>query len=165
MNKIYKKDKGFFLICLTDNESFDTGTSTANGEIYTITNLDLGQHDLEVYFPGNVVYESCSESIEVHNGPSLEVSVDFDERDYNPNNHTLIGYFWVTVYYETNPVVGIPLTITIDNNITINDTTDSNGEVVLENFPLSLGNHSVVVVTGSTNQFPSTTTTHTLSLT
>ena len=24
MNKIYKKDKGFFLICLTDNESFDT---------------------------------------------------------------------------------------------------------------------------------------------
>lgn len=147
-----------------DGESFDTGTSTANGEIYTISNLDSGEHTLTVYWPGNNMYASSTETIEVYNGSQLEVYVYYEATDLvNPGSHVYTGILEVDVYYGTNPVSGLPITILIGNDV-ISDTTNSSGSVVLNGLLMGEGTYSVVVNTSATNQFTATTTTTTVTV-
>lgn len=147
-----------------DGESFDTGTSTANGEIYTISNLDSGEHTLLVYWPGNNMYASSTETIEVYNGSQLEVYVYYEATDLvNPGSHVYTGILEVDVYYGTNPVSGLPITILIGNDV-ISDTTNSSGSVVLNGLLMGEGTYSVVVNTSATNQFTATTTTTTVTV-
>lgn len=147
-----------------DGESFDTGTSTANGEIYTISNLDSGEHTLLVYWPGNNMYASSTETIEVYNGSQLEVYVYYEATDLvNPGSHVYTGILEVDVYYGTNPVSGLPITILIGNDV-ISDTTNSSGSVVLNGLLMDEGTYSVVVNTSATNQFTATTTTTTVTV-
>ena len=147
-----------------DGQSFDTGTSTANGEIYTISNLDSGEHTLTVYCPGNNMYASSTETIEVYNGSQLEVYVSYEATDLvNPGSHLYTGILEVDVYYGTNPVSGLPITILI-GNYDISDTTNSSGSVVINGWTMTEGTHSVVVNTSATNQFTATTTTTTVTV-
>lgn len=147
-----------------DGESFDTGTSTANGEIYTISNLDSGEHTLTVYCPGNNMYASSTETIEVYNGSQLEVYVSYETTGIlNAGSQLYTGVLEVDVYYGTNPVAGLPITIIIGNN-DISDTTNSSGSVVINGWPMGQGTYSVVVNTSATNQFTATTTTTTITV-
>lgn len=150
-----------------DGESFDAGTSTANGKIYTISNLDSGEHTLGVYCPGNQFYGSNHETVEVSNGIHLfDIYVSYDTTSWNAEQHLAIGDLKVDIYHDTNPVAGLPLTLIIDNDyITFqNQETDSNGAWSYNGIPLGEGTHSILINTSSTNQFAATSTTKTFTV-
>ncbi|WP_406533424.1 Ig-like domain-containing protein [Methanobrevibacter sp.] len=124
-----------------DGETFDSGTSTANGESYILSNLDIGNHTLLVYYPGNNLYDSCSESIEFYDGKIPEIFITY-------SNSTLV----VEVYSETVPVVGIPVNTTISINPPLtfsNYETDSSGKVSCPLNGLPSGNYTVTVTTSA----------------
>lgn len=144
-----------------DGEDFDTGTSSNNGESYTINNLDVGLHNITFYFGGNTLYASCSETIEFHNGKVPDyMEITFVNPSTNYQNHTVNGNMTIAIYSETLPVEGMPVTVTITPS-GINRTglvTDSNGEVTFSftGLRFDVGN-TVTVVTSDNGNFVATT--------
>ena len=110
------------------------------------------------------MYASRTETIGAYNGSQLEVYVSYETTDLlNAASQLYTGVLEVDVYYKTNPVAGLPITVII-GNIDISDTTNSSGSVVISGWPLGKGTHSVVVNTSATNQFTATTTTTTVTV-
>lgn len=150
-----------------DGEEFDTGTSSNNGESYTINNLDVGLHNITFYFGGNTLYASCSETIEFHNGKVPDyMGITLDNLSMNYQNHTGNGNMTIAIYSETLPVEGMPVTVTITPS-GINRTglvTDSNGEVTFffTGFRIDVDN-TVTVVTSDNGNFVATTLSKQLS--
>lgn len=146
-----------------DGEEFDSGVSTSNGESYTINNLEAGLHTISFYFGGNTMYDSCSETIEFHNGKVPDyMTSELENVSVNPQAHTLSGDMTIAIYSETLPVENMPVDITI-SPAGIHRTglvTDSNGEVTFSFTGINYTvDNTITVVTADYGDFKATTLT------
>ena len=144
-----------------DGDVFDTGISTINGESYTMSNLSLGTHTIEVYCPGNNMYGSCSETIEFYDAKIPEVFINTTIISKDTTNRVANVGLVVEVYSETNPVENMPLDIHIINTstnyiINIPNSTDSSGIFSQTITGLAYGSYRIDVATSNLGDLTAT---------
>lgn len=118
-----------------DGEPFDTGTSSQQGENFTLSNLDAGSHTIEVYYPGNNIYDSSTESIGFTFVKVPDVILDFNVTTAYPEYNMSVGDLSVGAYYDTVPISNATVTVTFretPNGYGIGYTvvTNSSGEAI-----------------------------------
>lgn len=117
-----------------DGEPFDTGTSSSQGESFTISNLDAGTHTIEVYYPGNNIYDSSTESIGFTFVKVPDVILDFNVTTAYPQYNMSVGDLSVGAYYDTVPISNATVTVTFretpGSGIGYTVVTNSSGEAI-----------------------------------
>lgn len=118
-----------------DGEPFDTGTSSQQGENFTLSNLDAGSHTIEVYYPGNNIYDSSTESIGFTFVKVPDVILDFNVTTAYPQYNMSVGDLSVGAYYDTVPISNATVTVTFretpnGSGIGYTVVTNSSGEAI-----------------------------------
>ncbi len=133
-----------------DGESFDTGTSTSQGESFTLSNLDAGTHTIGVYYPGNSMYESSTESIGFTFVKVPDVILDFNGVEYYPQSNQVRGDVSFGIYYGTVPIANHTVTLSFrlsqSSSTSRTVVTNSLGEGVITNIGLPYGDVNVNII-------------------
>ena len=102
---------GLIYDILLDGELFDSGTSTNNGEEYTISNLEAGTHTIKVSYDGNNIFNKgiTSREIYVVNYVELEGSMSLSSTEAHRGD--TVTATAIVLDEDENPVEGVTVVL------------------------------------------------------